>query len=113
MRRLLKDRLVISFGAPVDPHRLSFGLLVFVAVPLNKTMSDVFCRFAAAANRALELRRCHMVADGFGYLVKTLVRDVAAYRSVFGKVLLTLLSVRETRIYPVMEEVKSEALLPL
>jgi Lrp/AsnC family transcriptional regulator, leucine-responsive regulatory protein len=113
MRRLLKEGLVTGFGARLDPHRLGFGLLVFVEVLLDKATPDIFDRFAAAVNRAPEVLECHMVAGGFDYLVKTRVRDMAAYRDFLGKVLLTLPGVRETRIYAVMEEVKSDGPLPL
>ncbi|RKK04100.1 winged helix-turn-helix transcriptional regulator [Pseudoroseomonas wenyumeiae] len=113
MRRLLKDGLVTGFGARLDPQKLGFGLLVFVEVLLDKTTPDVFDRFAAAVNRAPEVLECHMVAGGFDYLVKTRVRDMAAYRTFLGTVLLGLPGVRETRTYAVMEEVKSDAPLPL
>lgn len=112
-RRLLKDGFVTGFSARLDPHRLGFGLLVFVEVLMDKTTPDVFDRFAEAVNRAPEVLECHMVAGGFDYLVKTRVRDMAAYRSFLGTVLLGLPGVRETRTYAVMEEVKSEAPLPL
>ena len=112
-RRLLKDGLVMGYAARLDPHRLGFGLLVFVEVLLDKTTPDVFDRFAAAVNRAPEVLECHMVAGGFDYLVKTRVRDMAAYRDFLGKVLLGLPGVRETRTYAVMEEVKTDAPLPL
>ena len=113
MRRLLKEGLVTGFGARLDPQKLGFGLLVFVEVLLDKTTPDVFDRFAAAVNRAPEVLECHMVAGGFDYLVKTRVRDMAAYRTFLGTVLLGLPGVRETRTYAVMEEVKSDAPLPL
>ena len=113
MRRLLKEGLITGFGARVDPHRLGFGLLVFVEVLLDKTTPDVFDRFSAAVNRAPEVLECHMVAGGFDYLVKTRVRDMAAYRDFLGKVLLGLPGVRETRTYAVMEEVKTDGPLPL
>ncbi|PWC28726.1 Lrp/AsnC ligand binding domain-containing protein [Pseudoroseomonas aestuarii] len=113
MRRLLKEGVVTGFGARLDPHRLGFGLLVFVEVLLDKTTPDVFTRFAAAVNRAPEVLECHMVAGGFDYLVKTRVQDMAAYRRFLGDVLLALPGVRETRTYAVMEEVKSDGPLPL
>ena len=113
MRRLLKEGLVTGFGARLDPHRLGFGLLIFVEVLLDKTTPDVFDRFAEAVNRSPEVLECHMVAGGFDYLVKTRVRDMAAYRDFLGKVLLGLPGVRETRTYAVMEEVKTNGPLPL
>ncbi|MFC0407556.1 Lrp/AsnC ligand binding domain-containing protein [Roseomonas elaeocarpi] len=113
LRRLLKDRLITGFAARLDPHRLGFGLLVFVEVLLDKTTPENFGRFAEAVGRAPEVLECHMVAGGFDYLVKARVRDMAAYRDFLGKVLLALPGVRETRTYAVMEEVKTEAPLPL
>ena len=112
-RRLLKDGLVTGFGARVDPHRLGFGLLVFVEVLLDKTTPDVFDHFAAAARRAPEVLECHMVAGGFDYLVKTRVADMAAYRRFLGEILLALPGVKEIRTYAVMEEVKSDGVLPV
>ncbi|MBR0670762.1 Lrp/AsnC ligand binding domain-containing protein [Neoroseomonas soli] len=112
-RRLLKDGLVTGFGARLDPHRLGLGLLVFVEVLLDKTTPDVFDHFAAAARRAPEVLECHMVAGGFDYLLKTRVRDMAAYRTFLGGVLLGLPGVRETRTYAVMEEVKTDGPLAL
>ncbi|MCK8784788.1 Lrp/AsnC ligand binding domain-containing protein [Roseomonas sp. NAR14] len=113
MRRLLKEGWVTGFGARLDTRRLGFGLLVFVEVLLDKTTPDVFDRFAAAVNRAPEVLECHMVAGGFDYLLKTRVRDMAAYRRFLSDVLLSLPGVRETRTYAVMEEVKSDGPLPL
>lgn len=112
-RRLIKDGLVTGFGARLDPQRLGFGLLVFVEVLLDKTTPDVFDHFAAAVRRAPEVLECHMVAGGFDYLLKTRVRDMAAYRAFLGGVLLSRPGVRETRTYAVMEEVKTDGPLPL
>ena len=113
MRRLVREGLVTGFGARLDPHRLGFGLLVFVEVLLDKTTPDIFDLFAAAVNRAPEVLECHMVAGGFDYLLKTRVRDMGSYREFLGKVLLGLPGVRETRTYAVMEEVKTDGPLPL
>lgn len=82
-------------------------------VSLDKTTPDVFDRFAEAVRRAPEVLECHMVAGGFDYLIKTRVADMAAYRRFLGDTLLALPGVRESRTYTVMEEVKSEAPLPV
>ncbi|WP_159346050.1 Lrp/AsnC ligand binding domain-containing protein [Roseomonas harenae] len=113
LRRLLKEGFVSGFAARLDPQKLGLGLLVFVEVLLDKTTPDVFTKFAEAVNRAPEVLECHMVAGGFDYLVKTRVKDMPAYRSFLGEVLLSLPGVRETRTYAVMEEVKNDGPLPL
>lgn len=113
LKRLQKDGYITGFGAKLDPHRLNLGLLVFVEVSLDKTTADIFERFAQAIRRAPEVLECHMVAGGFDYLVKTRVADMQAYRRFLGKVLLALPGVKETRTYAVMEEVKTDQLLPV
>ncbi len=113
LRRLQKEGTITGFTARIDPKRLGLGLLVFVEVYLDKTTPDAFDRFAQAVRRAPEVLECHMVAGGFDYLVKTRVADMAAYRRFLGEVLLALPAVRETRTYAVMEEVKSDGVLPV
>ncbi len=113
LRRLQREGTVTGFRAMLDPGRVGLGLLVFVEVSLDKTTPDVFERFAAAVRRAPEVLECHMVAGGFDYLVKTRVADMAAYRRFLGDILLALPGVKETRTYAVMEEVKSDGVLPV
>ena len=113
LRRLLKDGYVSGFGARLDPHKLGFGLLVFIEVMLDKTTPEVFDHFADAIRRAPAVLECHMVAGGFDYLVKTRFEDMNAYRSFLGQVLWTLPGVKETRTYAVMEEIKNDGPLQL
>ena len=113
VKRLQREGFIAGYGARLDPHRLGLGLLVFVEVSLDKTTPDVFEKFAAAVRRAPEVLECHMVAGGFDYLVKTRVADMAAYRRFLGETLLALPGVKETRTYAVMEEVKSDGVLPV
>ena len=113
VKRLQREGFIAGYGARLDPHRLGLGLLVFVEVSLDKTTPDVFEKFAEAVKRAPEVLECHMVAGGFDYLVKTRVGDMAAYRRFLGEILLALPGVKETRTYAVMEEVKSDGMLPV
>ncbi len=113
VKRLQREGYIAGFGARLDPHRLGLELLVFVEVSLDKTTPDVFEKFAEAVKRAPEVLECHMVAGGFDYLVKTRVADMAAYRHFLGEILLALPGVKETRTYAVMEEVKSDGMLPV
>lgn len=113
LKRLARDGYVTGFAARLEPCKVGLGLLIFVEVLLDKTTPDVFSRFAQAVRAAPEVLECHMVAGGFDYLVKTRMADMAAYRRFLGDVLLSLPGVRETRTYAVMEEIKSDAPLPL
>ena len=113
LKRLQRDGFVEGYGARLNPHRLGLGLLVFVEVMLDKTTSDVFERFAKAVQLAPEVLECHMVAGGFDYLLKLRMADMGAYRIFLAETLSEMPGVRETRTYPVMENVKSTSALPI
>ena len=111
IKRLTRDGVILGYGARLDPRKLGRAFLVFLEITLDKTTPDVFGQFAAAIRRTPDVLECHMVAGGFDYLVKARVADMAAYRLFLSTVLLGLPGVRETRSYPVIEEVVDGASL--
>ncbi|HLZ74194.1 Lrp/AsnC ligand binding domain-containing protein [Phenylobacterium sp.] len=113
VRRLRESGFIRGFSAVLDPQKVDRALLIFVEVVLDRTTGDVFDAFAAAARRAPDVLECHMVAGGFDYLIKARVKDMAAYRTFLGDVLVQMPGVRETRTYAVLEEVKSTGQLPV
>ena len=111
--RLQRDGYIDTYQAVLNPQLLDLGLIVFVEVSLDRTTPNVFEQFKAAVQVHTEILECHMVAGGFDYLIKTGMADMAAYRHFAGRVLWEMPGVRETRTYPVMEEVKCSMRLPL
>ena len=111
VKRLTRDGYILGYEARLNPNKLGAGLLVFVEILLDRTVHDVMDTFRAAVQVRDEILECHLVAGGFDYLLKTRVADMAAYRDFAGTVLWQLPGVRETRTYPVMEEVKHSARL--
>lgn len=113
VQRLTKEGYILGYEARLNPLKLGAGLMVFVEVLLDRTTPNVFDAFKAAVQVRPEIMECHMVAGGFDYLLKTRMADMGAYREFAGTVLWQLPGVRETRTYPVMEEVKNTTRLPL
>jgi Lrp/AsnC family transcriptional regulator, leucine-responsive regulatory protein len=113
IKRLQKERYIMSYVAKLDPVKLGRALLVFIEITLDKTTPDIFERFALAARRNPDILECHLVAGGFDYLVKTRVSDMGAYRKLLADIILPLPGVKETRTYAVMEEVKTDGPLPV
>ncbi len=113
VQRLSKDGYILGYEARLNPLKLGAGMMVFVEVLLDRTTPNVFEEFKAAVQVRPEIMECHMVAGGFDYLLKTRIADMGAYRDFAGTVLWQLPGVRETRTYPVMEEVKNTTQLPL
>lgn len=106
VKALETEGYIRGYSATVDAGRLGLGLLVFIEVAIERTSEKACEQFKDAIARIPEIQECHMVAGGFDYLLKVRVQDMQAYRDFVGRVLAKVPGIRETRSYPVMEEVK-------
>jgi Lrp/AsnC family leucine-responsive transcriptional regulator len=106
VRRLRERQVIKSYVAIIEPKALGCGMLFFVEVVLDRTTNDAFHAFAEHVSSIPEILECHMVAGGFDYLLKARVSDMAEYREFLGSTLASAPGVRETRTYPVLEQVK-------
>ncbi|WP_372074215.1 Lrp/AsnC ligand binding domain-containing protein [Tistrella mobilis] len=113
VRRLEREGYIRGYRAELDPAMLDRALLVYIEVSLDRTDETVFEAFKAAIRQQPDVLECHMVAGGFDYLVKARLADMAAYRRFLGDCLVSLPGVRTTHTYVVMEEVKTDARLPV
>lgn len=113
VKRLESEGYITGYRATLNPELLDAALLVFVEITLTKTSPDVFSDFSTAVQNLDVIQECHLVSGDFDFLLKTRVKDMAAYRELLGDTLLRLPAVSESRTYVVMEEVKSSNVLPI
>jgi Lrp/AsnC family leucine-responsive transcriptional regulator len=113
VKRLENDNFITGYSATLNPEFLDAALLVFVEITLTKTSPDVFDEFSKAVQNLEVIQECHLVSGNFDFLLKTRVKDMSAYRELLGETLLRLPSVSESRTYVVMEEVKTNNVLPI
>lgn len=109
VRKLEAEQYILGYTALVDPVKVGAALLVFVEITLSKTSPEDFDEFSKAVQKLEEIQECHLVSGSFDFLLKTRVANMAAYRELLGETLLRLPSVRESRTYVVMEEVKQSS----
>ncbi|MCC5827486.1 MULTISPECIES: leucine-responsive transcriptional regulator Lrp [Alkalimonas] len=109
VRKLEAEQYILGYTALVDPVKVGAALLVFVEITLSKTSPEDFDEFSKAVQKLDEIQECHLVSGSFDFLLKTRVTNMAAYRELLGETLLRLPSVRESRTYVVMEEVKQSS----
>lgn len=113
VKRLRAQGIIQGVAALLDPSRLDYAQMVFIEISLDRTTENVFAAFAEHVRGVAEVLECHMVAGGFDYLLKVRVSDMTAYRAFLGGILAAMPGVRETRTYPVLEEVKHSTRLPI
>ena len=113
VRKLEAEGFILGYNAQVDPHKVGAALLVFVEITLSKTSPEDFNEFSKAVQKLSEIQECHLVSGSFDFVLKTRVANMAAYRELLGETLLRLPSVRESRTYVVMEEVKQSSFVAI
>lgn len=106
VKKLEKLGFIKRYAAILDPSKVGASLLVYVEIKLDRTSPDVFERFNRAVQDFAEIQECHLVSGSFDYLLKTRVKDMAAYRELLGETLLRLPAVSESKTIVVMEQVK-------
>ena len=113
VRRLERHGYITGYTAILDPHMVGAGLLVFIEIDLSHNSPDGFKKFREEAQKLPEVMDCHLVSGNFDYLIKARVSDMKAYRELLGDKILSLPTVKASRSYVVMEEVKETLTLPL
>ena len=113
VKRLEREKLILGYGARLNPQKLQANLLVFVEISLYSKSADIFDDFRRAATKLPHVLECHLVSGDFDYLIKARISEMASYRKLLGDILLRLPGVRESKSYIVMEELKETLALPI
>lgn len=109
LQRLFDEGYVTGVRAEIAPASVDLGVLVMVGVVLDRSTAESFEAFEKAVVDMKEILDCNLVAGDFDYLLKIRVRDIADFNKLHGQRLITLPSVRQTRTFFVMKEVKENA----
>jgi Lrp/AsnC family transcriptional regulator, leucine-responsive regulatory protein len=81
VRRLERSGVIEGYTARVDPRALGHQVIVFVQVTMREHDQKAITRFEKAVAELPEVLECHHVAGEFDFLLKALIRDVAALRA--------------------------------
>ncbi|SMF51221.1 transcriptional regulator, AsnC family [Tistlia consotensis] len=111
-QRLFEEGYVAGVHAQIAPEPVGLGALVMVGVVLDRSTPDSFAAFEAAVTKMAFVLDCNLVAGDFDYLLKIRVRDIGDFNKLHGEQLIALPSVRQTRTFFVMKQVKENAPLP-
>ncbi len=111
VKRLERDRIIMSYHARLNPEKLEKNLLVFLEIKLSAKSGDVFEQVARDLSEIPEVLECHLISGDFDYLVKARLKEMSAYRRLLGDLLKKLPSSASSHSYVVMEEVKESSYL--
>jgi Lrp/AsnC family transcriptional regulator len=112
VKRLTEAGVIARRVALLDRDKLDLGLVVFVAVRTSRhdqAWLDAFAKGAAALPEVVELHRLSGETD---YLLKVIVRDIAAYDG-FYKRLIAAAPLSDVSSSFAMEQIKYTTALPV
>lgn len=112
-KRLFAAGIVRAVRALLAPEAIGYGTLVFVGVVLDRSTPESFAAFEAAVRAMEQVLECVLVAGEVDYFLRIRVRDLAAFNRLHSERIIALPGVRQVRTFFVMNEVKSEGLLPV
>ncbi len=112
IKRLTDAGIITSRVALLDRSKLDLGLAVFVSVRTNRHDQEWLDAFAGAAAGMPEVVEFYRLSGDTDYLLKVLVRDIAAYDA-FYKRLIAAVPLSDVSSAFAMEQIKSTTALPV
>jgi len=112
VKRLEADGVVEKRVALLDRDRLDLGLVVFVAVRAARHDEAWLSQFARGASALPEVVEFYRMSGETDYLLKVVVRDIAAYDR-FYKRLIATAPLGDVSSSFAMEQIKFTTALPL
>jgi Lrp/AsnC family transcriptional regulator len=112
IKRLTDAGIITKRVALLDREKLDLGLVVFVSVRTSRHDQEWLDAFAGAASSMPEVIEFYRLSGDTDYLLKVLVRDIAAYDA-FYKRLIAAVPLSDVSSAFAMEQIKSTTALPV
>jgi Lrp/AsnC family transcriptional regulator len=112
IKRLTDAGIITKRVVLLDRSKLDLGLSVFVSVRTNRHDQEWLDAFAGAAASMPEVVEFYRLSGDTDYLLKVLVRDIAAYDA-FYKRLIAAVPLSDVSSAFAMEQIKSTTALPV
>jgi Lrp/AsnC family transcriptional regulator, leucine-responsive regulatory protein len=112
-KRLFDTGVIRGVRALVDPEAVGRGTLVLVGVVLDRSTPESFAAFEDAVRALEQVLECVLVAGEVDYFLRIRVRDLPAFNRLHSERIIALPGVRQVRTFFVMNEIKTDGLLPI
>ncbi|WP_213769292.1 Lrp/AsnC family transcriptional regulator [Caballeronia sp. dw_19] len=112
LQRLEKEGYVRRRVALLDAKRLNLGVTVFIEIKISQHSPAWLDQFSTTINQIREVVEVYRLSGHADYLLKVLVPDIAAYDSVYKR-LISSLDLFDVRSSFAMETMKWTTALPL
>ena len=113
IRRLEENGYIRGYAALLDKEKMGFQLVAYCNVQLKEHAQAFLRQFEDDVLHLNEVVECYHIAGMFDYLLKVIVKDMAAYQNFIVNKLAALDNIGNVQSSFVMTQVKMAVGLPL
>lgn len=106
IKKLEKEGFIDKYVALINKEKVQRNFVVFCHIKLVQHAQDFVMKFEKEVAKLSEVLECYHVSGDYDYLLKVLVKDMAAYREFMVKKLTTINHIGSTHSMFVINEVK-------
>ena len=106
IKKLEKEGFINKYVVLVNKEKTENGFVVFCHIKLIQHSQDYVMKFEKEVTNLNEVLECYHISGDYDYLLKVLVKDMAAFREFMVKKLTTINHIGSTHSMFVINEVK-------
>lgn len=111
IKKLEKTGIINRYVALVNKEKVEKGFVVFCQIKLVQHTKEYLTKFEKEVMTLHEVMECYHISGEYDYLLKILVKDMAAFREFMVTKLTTLQHIGSTQSSFSINEVKCETVL--
>jgi Lrp/AsnC family transcriptional regulator len=113
IERLERDGVILGRAIEIDWRALGFEVQVFLRITLDKTHSNAFDAFLAAARALPEVVAIETLLGRVDVRMDVIARDLAHYQEIYRNRILALPHIAEIEALMLVSELKNSERLPI
>ncbi len=106
IKKLEKDGFINKYVALVNKDRVDNAFVAFCHIKLIQHTQDYVVKFEKEVTNLTEVLECYHISGDYDYLLKVIVKDMAAFREFVVKKLTSINHIGSTHSMFVINEVK-------
>lgn len=113
VRNLEQQGVILGYSARLDPERLGQGLCVLVNLSLQRHTIDSTANIEQQVSSYPEVLQCFAVTGNADFVLRVLVRDMAAYDRFLNEKIFTLQGIAQVNSNFALREIKNTLTVPV
>ncbi|MCL1100984.1 Lrp/AsnC family transcriptional regulator [Shewanella saliphila] len=113
VKKLELDKVIVGYGAQVDPAKVGLNVVVYASVRLSEHSDESTALFESTVAQLPAVMECSVVTGSHDYLLKIVAKDLVTYEQFIKKSLGNLKYVSNIETTVVLKQIFSHNVLPV